>query len=744
LTAGDKSSQDNTVFVANNAGGADGRLFKPGDVVGGYKLKSLLGRGGMGYVFRAEHLIIHRDYALKLLAAEHLTESSRSRFEAEGRAIANLDHANIVKVHNMGLDGGIPFYVMDLLDGASLADCIASSVPVGYSDCLNIFIQIASGLAYAHGKGIVHRDIKPSNIVLITEESVAAPGKRPVPGALLAKIVDFGIAKIAGDVRGGQSQTATGEVFGSPFYMSPEQCMGERVDVRSDIYSLGCTLFETLSGSPPYQGENALQTVLLHQNAPIPALGERFAERGYPEGLDVMIAKMLAKRPGDRYQTMQHVLHDLGRLQAGKNIGFRGLGSGDDEAAMESSGYFAAAPELEAMDILSSKSLRNKLLVGGALALAVSAVAGYLLYPKIAAAPFKHGGKVDEAAAIHVPFATKGERVASAKAEDAAISSFLPPVQTKADIEADRRKLDEAPPIVSHKAIRNGKPVRIFSFPPVKIGYLEISGLNNKNAVGEVAVPDGSQLYLKVKDSETIALDYPDIFKKIGPGELDGIKLVGHSGMKDLNLQTAQIQKTAMASNSNEVIVLKIARDWTKLSIVALDAFVVKPATLDALDDLPHLKRLELVHTIWKAGYPIKLRPYLQKLDSIELADSDCTVQMAATLSGLRNLHYAKISRIILSPKIFYSLAACPELKHIELDKCEVTEPVSRAIASMSHLQKIIISTTVVSTKAAKILADSPNLKIIILNNAYYSAQQQADIKQASAGRIQFRDLREY
>lgn len=207
-----------TIKLGGGAGALAGSVFKPGQVVGGtYKLKSLLGHGGMGYVFCAEHTIIGRDYALKILAPDMLNEASRRRFETEGRAIANLDHVNIVKVYNMGIDqGDCPFYVMDLLDGVALSDRIKAGASLDFADSLDIFSQIAAGLGYAHSKGIVHRDVKPSNVILLTQDD----------GRILVKIVDFGIAKMLTSAGlAGQSQTATGEVFGSPYYMSPEQCM---------------------------------------------------------------------------------------------------------------------------------------------------------------------------------------------------------------------------------------------------------------------------------------------------------------------------------------------------------------------------------------------------------------------------------------------------------------------------------------------------------------------------------------
>jgi len=300
--------------VALTSGGTSRRLVRAGDIIGeSYRIKSLIGKGGMGYVFRAEHLIMGNDYALKMLAPDQINEVTWSRFQAEGKAIARLDHPNIVKIYNMGVDQGLyPFYVMDLLDGVALSDCIADKLPLTLDDVLDMFIQLAAGFGYAHGRGIIHRDVKPSNVVLVD-----SGGQYPT-----AKIVDFGIAKLVGNGSDfkGQSQTATGDVFGSPYYMSPEQCLGSDIDHRADIYSLGCTLFEALAGAPPFAGQTAMATVLMHQSKPSPSL-ESVSGKYWSEEIEALVAKMLMKNPADRYQSMDQVRHDLERIQQHKAVG---------------------------------------------------------------------------------------------------------------------------------------------------------------------------------------------------------------------------------------------------------------------------------------------------------------------------------------------------------------------------------------------------------------------------------------
>ena len=296
------------------------QIYVSGAIVGGnYRLKKLIGKGGMGYVFCAEHTIIGQDYALKLLAPEQINETNWRRFQSEGKAIARLNHTNIVRIYNMGVDRDqCPFYVMDLLYGVSLADVLLKAGAVKPSVAIEIFLQICRGLTYAHQIGVVHRDIKPSNIILRGQEAQAIEDKDGIPEV---KIVDFGIAKlirIEGDSL--QHITNTGEIFGTPLYMSPEQCMGDNIDARSDIYSLGCTLYETLVGEPPFRGQNAMETVLMHMENEPPHLSSVLPESHLVLSLDLLVTKMLKKDPQQRHQNMAQVLHDLERIKEGKVV----------------------------------------------------------------------------------------------------------------------------------------------------------------------------------------------------------------------------------------------------------------------------------------------------------------------------------------------------------------------------------------------------------------------------------------
>jgi len=299
------------------------RRLDSGDLVDKcYRLDKRLGQGGMGVVFSCRHEVLGNDYAIKLLHGDQLTEENWTRFQIEAKALAKLKHPGIVTIYNMGIDDGqYPYYVMDLLSGETLDQAIKANGPLTPSEAISYFVQVADALASAHQQQIIHRDIKPSNIMLLRDENQKIKS---------VKLVDFGIARISKASHTAQSQTATGLVFGTPYYMSPEQCQGSQVDERSDIYSFGCTLFEALTGAPPFRGENAFHTFMLHQNEPPPRLSLVVPEKdrqSIPESLDLALEKMLAKKADDRYQTMAQVRHDLERIGAGKSIMHSALSS---------------------------------------------------------------------------------------------------------------------------------------------------------------------------------------------------------------------------------------------------------------------------------------------------------------------------------------------------------------------------------------------------------------------------------
>ncbi len=273
-----------------------------------YKVLGLLGKGGMGSVFHVKHLHLQSEFALKVLNRQ-ADDTSWRRFENEAKAASRLDHPNLIKVHDSGLlPDGQPFFIMEMVKGETLADLIKKNGRIPLLKTLKIFIQVGFALAYAHESGVVHRDLKPSNIMI-------AKGTDGTLGTIV-KVVDLGIAKLTGiDEFNQQTLTRTGEIFGSPLYMSPEQCIGVAVDHRTDLYSLGCSMYEALTGAPPMIGENALSTMMKHQMEKPLSLKDASMGIIFPAEVETIVAKLLEKDPDRRYSNAQLLTHDLVQLE---------------------------------------------------------------------------------------------------------------------------------------------------------------------------------------------------------------------------------------------------------------------------------------------------------------------------------------------------------------------------------------------------------------------------------------------
>jgi tetratricopeptide (TPR) repeat protein len=248
--------------------------------------------------------------ALKVIRAELVSNVTlMQRFQQEAMAVSKLQHPNIVTVYDFGVtDDGLPFLVMDYLDGISLAEMIGQYHRLTVDTAVEIFFQACCALAHAHEKGIIHRDFKSSNLMICNQDS-----------RMVVKVVDFGMAKLlrpSEDSTQIMELTQTGEVFGSPLYMSPEQCRGQSLDERSDIYSLACVMYYALTGQPPLLGENVLDTLQKQiHDAPLPMSDITL---GVPPNLESVIQKALRKDPAARYQNVAELLVDLQAVAAGR------------------------------------------------------------------------------------------------------------------------------------------------------------------------------------------------------------------------------------------------------------------------------------------------------------------------------------------------------------------------------------------------------------------------------------------
>lgn len=257
---------------------------------GRYEITDLLGSGNMSSVYKAKHNVLGKTFAVKLMHSHLATNTiAVKRFQQEARAVSLLAHPNLIAVHDFGFStDGEPYLVMDLIEGVSL-DTLLVDKGLDQNRALNLCLQICSGMAHAHQKDIIHRDLKPSNIMICKDAEQAEQ----------IKIIDFGLAKgIGSDCN--QNLTQSGEVFGSPNYMSPEQCLGDPLDERSDVYALGCIIYECLTGYPPFDGDTIVDTLRMHIADAPPPLPR---ELSIPGWLEAEISRCLEKDPAARPAT---------------------------------------------------------------------------------------------------------------------------------------------------------------------------------------------------------------------------------------------------------------------------------------------------------------------------------------------------------------------------------------------------------------------------------------------------------
>lgn len=282
-----------------------------GDVVGQYRVHEFLGEGGMGTVFEVEHIALARRYALKVLRTKVIERdpAAAQKFLREARTAARVRHPNIVDVIDFGhLPDGRPYFVMELLEGQSLADLVASGA-LPPADVVVIARQLANALAAAHDRGVVHADVTPSNVLVVDGGDAGRPPGSG-PGELSVKLVDFGLAELAGE---GLRDENPEFVLGTPAYISPEQLRGLAPTDRSDQYGLGAVLYELLTGHPPYHHEDLRTLCMMHLTAPIPVVESPHGP--LPPKLADIVTTCLQKTPQARFPGMRALLVALDEIE---------------------------------------------------------------------------------------------------------------------------------------------------------------------------------------------------------------------------------------------------------------------------------------------------------------------------------------------------------------------------------------------------------------------------------------------
>lgn len=627
-------------------------VLSPGaTVLEKFKIIGLLGQGGMGSVYRVEHLLMNRQFALKCLNKFQTADAGWKRFQNEAKAAHLLDHANLLKVFEVGLlPGGQPFFLMELIEGVTLADEIKRLGHLPVERAIKIFIQVAFAIGYAHDSRVIHRDLKPSNIMLVAKKNES--------DSEVVKVVDFGIAKLTGvDEFNQQTLTKTGEIFGSPLYMSPEQCMGVGVDHRSDLYSLGCVFYETLTSAPPFMGESALSTMMKHQSESQLPLKEASLGMQFPHELENIITRLLQKDPQHRYQSAGQLVADLILVEQGLKIP-------EDQAQTVTKEDGAAKllrKELESPKYPISPALKKRRLIElsvVAAAFCLLGVVGCLVFLQLS---------------THSEY---DKHIVSEKALDD---------QSDPAYEATVARMKE------WSEVKRGS--RDFFFPQTSIGKIVLANGEVYEAKGKVSVPSHFALGLIANEN---LVKHPEFLDKFKPGEiavldLDASRVAGQAffakiasmtGLRALNFYDTPLyaRDLKLFSHMRGLLYLNVAFS----AITGDDVLQSAPLNdlncldltyvTDAKKMIPKLSQLRRLRQVLLIAIKMRDEDLIEvgkahQLKNLNISWNSIKDEGVAHLTGLKKLEVLDLSQTHVTPEVWKSLAQMPNLRKVKLTK---------------------------------------------------------------------------
>jgi len=676
--AAEQSKKDHAAIVID---------LLPGAIIGGaYEIVSLLGRGGMGEVYLARHNTLGKKCALKVIPPDQVTEIGWQRFQLEARAVAKLEHINLVRVTDLGIhEGCLPFYAMDFVDGKNLAEILAEQGRMPLSMVLEIFTQVCDGVEFAHRGGILHRDLKPANIMLTASGT----------GVKQAKVLDFGLAKLTGHDRDKQSLTAIGDVFGSPFYMSPEQCNGERLDDRSDIYSLGCTMFECLTGRPPFTGHLAAAVIFGHLEADPPSLESVVGPRVFPDSLEIVMAKLLRKNPVERYQTLLEVRSDLVKVLQGEEVlpvymsrsahkpanTHKSIGADD---SVQPSRSVPVAPFVVAFLSISA------LLLTGAVVL-INDHAFKMIPSKAKAIPKQSRDPVFFNSKVAEDIVQTDRAMAQAK--PVKVNSFL-------------YAIDINPHQLRYKFPTDqslGRLEWLFFGPDGKAqtGHCEARGF--------VSIPAGALLSIQ---PGAALLTQPELFNGFGPNDLDGIFLYSPYEWNDKHI--AAISRL------------------TGLKSLTLNHAFVTDNSIDDLNKILELTHLRAENTGWTGQGLSKLKT-LPELESL-IYSGQGGVSFMKRMANSKLLKELKLESCNLLDADMKIISTIPNLTILDLSRNpELTDRGISCLEGLKNLRELYIDSTGVSPACIKTLKYLP-LRILKIDIANWTREQVIMLESAIPG----------
>jgi serine/threonine protein kinase len=686
----------------------------PGIVIGGsYKIIELIGRGGMGEVYLARHEALGKKCALKVIPPEQVTEIGWQRFQLEARAVAKLDHINLVRVTDLGIfEGCLPFYAMDYVEGKTLAQLLAEDGAMPLPTMLKIFMQVCDGVECAHRSGLLHRDLKPANLMVSISST----------GTLQAKVLDFGLAKLISHDRTRQSLTAVGDIFGTPFYMSPEQCNGEILDNRSDIYALGCTMFECLTLQPPFVGHLTAAVIFGHLEGQPPSLESIVGTGKFPASIEVVMAKLLCKNPAERYQTLSHLRLDLELIAAGKDVRPVHISHGAKavpvipepplteppltEPPLTEPPLTEPQPLLKPNQLPKLRQPKIRLFALGALAILASA--GCWIYSRyLVSHEVVQLSKVDASRQGRSrQDSWSGFKTALAATESAVHKAITSVIATP------------DPPPLSYFSHKNDSGTTVFVFPAgaTAFGQWSLDGNRYYPVVGPVEVPGVTRLFFKAGE---LFSDQPEMFRRFRPDDLRALILPPKYRWKSKHLA--------------EIGSLKMLQE------LYLNQVLLKPSDLNLIDQLPCLIYLEVNDT----GLTGKDLSQLSRLRQLQILRADVMENASPLLDKLqysRSILRLSLKRAFLTDNDLKKIGGIASLVDLSIDDNPFSTAGLRSLVYLRNLRQLMIRNRHLGPESIEVLHGFKHLTDVRIDNTNWSAADKGRLLEALPRGCKLRD----
>lgn len=674
---------------------------QPGmQLVGNYDFLQFIGAGGMGVIYKAKHPVLNRLVAIKMLHGHLVSDAIIKRFQQEAEAVSTLDHRNIIHVHDFGVsEHNQPYMVMDFVEGKPLSD-VLQTTPLSMEAVINIVIQLTEGLQHAHDRGVLHRDLKPSNI-MVTDYDCAFPE---------VKIVDFGIAKVLESEK--TRMTQTGELIGTPQYMSPEQCRGGTLDARSDIYALGCVLFEAITGKALFSGHSMVSVIVDQMNTAPRTLQETRPDMTFPGQLEDLVAKALAKDPADRYQSMTEFSEDLIEVQ--KII------------ARQSA---SAWSKLRVWRLNREQRNLFLLMLGSFATLGTVAVTSISFIKVVHDSQATHITK----AVLNNPLSGRGTAPDAKMTERRKLLPYLS--MSRADDELLRTFFDvdtgiERLELKEHNITSRGMPYIALQKQVVSL-HLEGTKLKDSDLTYVATMPKLERLYLDDNPLTDAGVKLICQLPKLSKISLSGTK-VGDEGVRSLaklKLRELHLSNTKITGDA-----LSIVGGFEKLAKLYLGIYYPKGeknlaalATAKNLEELDlrenrisaddladvariaSLKKLVLAQCSIEDGALQNLKS-LPHLEVVDLSTDNVSISKIREIAQLPELITLDLSNSDIDDQALSEIAnSIPALQHIDLTETAVTEKGVLQLRKLRYLQSVELEGSAVSKKSVDLLKKALN-----------------------------------